>query len=175
MKAVCSVIWEFFIGDKRRRAGASSGAQLAYKLEAFRHNKSIRSLLDQEFQQPGDRSADDIVEETIEFLRTWCTFAFPRYLLALDRIQRSVFTKLGRKPGSYAGFASQIENWFVDPAIMALDEYGVPVQVGQRIQGVLDPQGDLDTALKRLHTLDLRPLPLSAFERELLKDAQDHL
>ena len=43
-----------------------------------------------------------------------------------------------------------------NPAIMALDEYGVPVQVGQRIQGVLDPQGDLDTALKRLHTLDLQ-------------------
>lgn len=83
MKAVCHLIWQFFIGDNRRRAGASSGAQLAYKLEAFRHTQSIRSLLDQEFQQPGDRSADDIVEETIEFLRTWCTFAFPRYLLAL--------------------------------------------------------------------------------------------
>jgi hypothetical protein len=30
----------------------------------------IRSLLDQEFQNLGERSADDIVEGTIEFLRT---------------------------------------------------------------------------------------------------------
>ena len=35
MKAVRGLIWQFFIGDNRRRAGASSGAQLAYKLEAF--------------------------------------------------------------------------------------------------------------------------------------------
>jgi hypothetical protein len=175
MKTICQLIWQFFIGDKRRRAGASSGLQLAYKLEAFRHNQSIRSLLDQEFQNPGERSADDIVEETIEFLRSWCSFAFPRYLLALDRIQRSVFTKLGRKPGNYAGFASQIENWFLDPAIMALDEYGIPVQVGQRLQQVLKPEGNLDTAIKQFQELNLDGLKLTPFERDLLNDAREHL
>jgi hypothetical protein len=175
MKAVCSLIWQFFVPDNRRRAGASSGAQLAYKMEAFRHNKTIKSLLDQEFQNPGERTADDIVEETIEFLRTWCTFAFPRYLLALDRIQRSVFTTLGRKPGNYALFAADIENWFLDPAIMALDEYGIPVQVGQRLQQVLKPEGNLDNAIKQFQALDLGKVPLSDFERDLLKDAQAHL
>jgi hypothetical protein len=175
MKTVCQLIWQFFIGDNRRRAGASSGLQLAYKLEAFRHNQSIRSLLNQEFQNPGERSADDIVEETIEFLRTWCSFAFPRYLLAVDRIQRSVFTKLGRKPGNYAGFASQIENWFLDPAIMALDEYGIPVQVGQRLQKVLKPEGNLDTAIKQFQELNLDGLQLTPFERDLLNDAREHL
>jgi hypothetical protein len=175
MKAVCGLIWQFFVPDNRRRAGASSGAQLAYKMEAFRHNQTIRSLLDQEFKNPGERSADDIVEETIEFLRTWCSFAFPRYLLALDRIQRSVFTKLGRQPGSYAMFASQIENSFLDPAIMALDEYGVPVQVGQRLQQVLKPEGNLDNAIKQFQALNLDGLQLSTFERALLDDAREHL
>lgn len=175
MKAVCGLIWQFFVPDNRRRAGASSGAQLAYKMEAFRHNQSIRSLLDQEFQNPGDRTADDIVEETIEFLRTWGSFAFPRYLLALDRIQRSVFMKLKLKPGNYAMFASQIENWFLDPAIMALDEYGVPVQVGQRLQQVMKPEGNLDAAIKQFQALNLDTLQLSTFERDLLKDAREHL
>jgi hypothetical protein len=175
MKTVCQLIWQFFIGDNRRRAGASSGLSLAYKLEAFRHNQSIRLLLDQEFRQPGERSADDIVEETIEFLRSWCSFAFPRYLLTLNRIQRSVFTKLGLKPGNYAGFASQIENWFLDPAIMALDGYGIPVQVGQRLQAVMNPEGNLDTALKQFQELNLDSLQLSPFERDLLKDARENL
>ena len=175
MKVVCGLIWQFFVPDNRRRAGASSGAQLAYKMEAFRHNQSIKSLLDQEFQNPGERSADDIVEETIEFLRTWCSFAFPRYLLALDRIQRSVFTKLKLKPGNYSTFSSQIENWFLDPAIMALDEYGVPVQVGQRLQQVMKPEGNLDTAIKQFQALNLDTLQLSTFERDLLKDAREHL
>jgi hypothetical protein len=41
----------------------------------------------------------------------------------------------------------------LDPAIMALDEYGIPVQVGQRLQ----------------------QLSVSVFERELLEDARAHL
>ena len=72
-------------------------------------------------------------------------------------------------------FASQIENWFVDPAIMALDEYGVPVQVGQRLQQVLKPEGNLDAAIKQFQALDLDTLQLTPFERDLLKDARDHL
>jgi hypothetical protein len=175
LKAVCQLIWEFFISDNRRRSGVSSGLQLAYKLEAFRHNQTIRSLLDQEFRSPDGRSPDDVVEDTMDFLRSWATFAFPRYLLAVDRIQRSVFTKLQRAPGSFGGFASQVENWFLDPAIMALDEYGIPVQVGRRLQPLLDPQGNLDLALARLKRLDLRHVPATPFERELLDDARLHL
>jgi hypothetical protein len=168
-------MWQFFVPDNRRRSGASSGAQLAYKMEAFRHNKTVRSLLDQEFKNPGERTADDIVEETIEFLRNWCTFAFPRFLLAIDRVQRSVFTKLGRRAGNYALFASEIENWFLDPAIMALDEYGIPVQVGQRLQTVLKPEGNLDRAIDQLRGLDVDKLQLSRFEQELFRDAREHL
>jgi hypothetical protein len=57
--------------------------------------------------------------------------------------------------GNYEYFAGQIENWFMDPAIMALDEYGIPIQVGEKIQGLLNPQGDLDVALARLRSLDI--------------------
>jgi len=76
--------------------------------------------------------------------------------------------------GNYEYFAGQIENWFMDPAIMALDEYGIPIQVGEKIQGLLNPQGDLDVALARLRSLDIETLDLSAFEKELARDAIAH-
>ena len=71
-------------------------------------------------QRPPDKTADDVVEEAIDFLRSWANFHFPRYLMAVDRIQRAVFIKAGRRPGNFSFFAAQVENWFIDPAIMAL-------------------------------------------------------
>jgi hypothetical protein len=82
---------------------------------------------------------------------------------------------MNRAAGNYEYFAGQIENWFLDPAIMALDEYGISIQVGQKLQPLLNPQGDLDTAISRLRTLDLAPLQLSRFERSLVEDAIAHL
>jgi hypothetical protein len=80
--------------------------------------------------EQGDRSSDEVVEEVIDFLRNWANFTFPRYLMAVDHIQRSVFTKVGPPTNGDCGFfASQVENWFVDSAIMALDEHGIPNQV----------------------------------------------
>jgi hypothetical protein len=54
---------------------------------------------------------------------------------------------------------------------MALDEYGVPIQVGEKLQSLLQPEGNLDTAIARLRTLKVEELALSAFEKELLRDA----
>jgi hypothetical protein len=48
------------------------------------------------------------------------------------------------------------------------------VQVGQRLQQVMKPDGNLDTAIKQFQALNLDSLDLSAFERDLLKDAREH-
>jgi len=123
----------------------------------------------------GEDDPNDAVENTIEFLRYWANFNFPKYLLAVDRVQRSVFKKMGRASGNYEYFGGQIENWFLDPAIMALDEYGIPIQVGEKIQTLLDPRGSLDIALARLRTINFDAIALSPFERELVTDAIAHL
>jgi len=86
-----------------------------------------------------------------------------------------VLTKLHRPAGNYAHFAGVVENWFLDPAIMSLDEYGIPIQVGERLQGILRPEGNLDVALERLRAVNIEALPLSAFEKELVRDAIRHM
>ncbi len=172
--AACALIWQYLAND-RGRSGVHSAKQLAFKIERFRQNRSVAALLRIELNQEDDRTPDIAIEETIEFLRNWANFSFPRYLQALDRIQNSVFTKLGKKPGNYSVFSGQIENWFLDPAVMALDEYGVPVQLGEQLQRVLNPEGDLDVALDKLRHLDVKQLRLTDFERTLLNDAIAHL
>jgi hypothetical protein len=77
--------------------------------------------------------------------------------------------------GDYTFYASKIENFFLDPAIVALDEYGIPIQLGRKLESYLSPDGNLDLALQNLATLDASSLDLSSFEHELLINAQNSL
>jgi rhodanese-related sulfurtransferase len=174
--AVCEIIWRFFVPTNQRRASVSSGRQLAFRIDNFRRQGSVRALIRDAISKAGEETnADDTVEDTIEFLRYWANVNFPKWLTCVDRVQNHVFTSLRRRPGNYAFYAGYIENWMLDPAIMALDEYGVPVQVGQKLQSRLQPGGDLDQVLDRLKRLKVSELGLSEFEARLLADAQSHL
>lgn len=174
--AVCELIWKFFVASNQRRATVNSGKHLAFKIDNFRKRGSVRALIRDALNKAAeDKSPDDTVEDTIEFLRYWANVNFPRWLTCVDRIQSHVFRSLRLQPGNYTFYAGYIENWMLDPAIMALDEYGVPVQVGQKLQSRLRPDGDLDRAIARLKSLRVSELGLSDFEAALLADAQSHL
>lgn len=136
--AVCELIWKFFVASNQRRASVSSGRQLAFRIDNFRRQGSVKALIRDAIGKAGEgASPDDTVEDTIEFLRYWANVNFPRWLSCVDRVQDHVFRSLRHQPGSYSFYAGYIENWMLDPAIMALDEYGVPVQVGQKLQSRL--------------------------------------
>lgn len=144
------------------RSDVGSGAQLAYKIDQFRRSKGPSAYLRSELARRKDASPDDVVEDTLDFLRSWAaSFAFPRYLLTIDRIQKAVFSKVRRPAGDYSFFAGQVENWFLNPALMALDEYGIPIQVSHKLQHLLLPQGEgnLDAVLDRLRRLNVDVLP----------------
>jgi hypothetical protein len=120
---------------------------------------------------------DQFVMRTMDFLRLWANFHFPRLLRAIDRIQRDVFARLAsaRTPGNYEYFAAQLENYFFDPALVALDEYGIPLEIARQIEFDLQPDGDLDAVLDRLRRLDVSTLRLTAFERTMVRHTQDSL
>jgi hypothetical protein len=119
---------------------------------------------------PGDPS--DRVENALEFLRNWASFNFPRALTALERIQAEVFGRLGMSAGSYIPFAVRIENLMLPPALAALDEYGLPIQLVTRLQPLLPAGADLDGVLAALRAFDTGRPGLSPFERSLLEEVQ---
>lgn len=95
--------------------------------------------------------------------------------MALSRIQEAVFRDLDLPPGDYSAFATQIENYFLPPGIAAIDEYGIPLQVGQKLVGTLANPADLDATLRSLRSLDLREVDLDPFERDVVADALRYL
>lgn len=176
LRFACKLIWEHLRPTQQGRAGVNTADQLAFKVNRFRSNPEIAALI--RLELAGDRrpSPDEAVESVLEFIRQWASFDFPRLLLALHRIQQSVLTSLGVRPGDYTVFAAMVESLFMPAPLAALDEYGIPLQTARKLARVLPPQDDLDAVLQRLKEIDPGSLPeLHPFERELIADAQRYL
>lgn len=174
LEVVCDLIWSFLVQATRSRGGVYSARQLAFKVWQLRRVPSSAERVRQELR-PGKYAAktpDEAVERVLEFERTWAGFELPRYMMALSRIQRAVFEPQGLPFGDYSTFTSQVECFFNSPVIAALDEYGIPIQVGVKISDELGEIDNLDAALAKLKDLRIDELELDSFEKELLADAR---
>ena len=174
LKLVCELIWRHF--KPRGGYGAVSAHQLAFRVGLLRKHGTVKALIDAELAQGKDKSPDDAVEVVLGFCRNWASFRFPAMLHAVDTIQRVVFKGAGKAPGDYAWFAQRVEHLFQNPILMALDEYGLPVQLGKKLSASLQTDaGDLDVALAQLALIPIGELGLSRFEREMLLNVQTEL
>lgn len=174
LEVVCDLIWTFLVQAARSRGGVFSARQLTFKVWQLFRVPSSAERVRQELR-PGKYTAktpDEAVERVLEFERTWASFELPRYMMALSRIQRAVFEPHGLPFGDYSAFTSQVECFFNSPVIAALDEYGIPIQVGVKIGNALGEIDNLDATLARLKDLNIDELELDDFEKELLADAR---
>jgi hypothetical protein len=188
------LIWDYLVPEGRRPRGAVTGEQLAFLVNRFVTHRDAKAIIALELENQAVRrraedpawtggdalDPDKAVEDTLDFLRNWASYHFPRFLMALSRIQQVVYAELGLPAGDYSVFAAQIENYFLPAGIAALDEYGIPLQVGRKLIPLLGDAADLDAALAGLRRL--RPAQLSretlgrtAFERSLVEDTLRHL
>jgi hypothetical protein len=169
LKEVCVLAWTHLL-NRRGQAGVFSGAQLALKISKLRDTPDIRRRILEELV-PGQYAAetvDEAVERVLEFERTWASFELPRILRAFSDIRRHVVG--GR--GDYSFFAGRLENLFRPPFQVALEEFGIPLQVSDKITGSLADLDSIDEALAAVKALRLDSLDLDQFEQELMKDCQ---
>jgi hypothetical protein len=171
---VCRLLWTY-LGKRALSSGYSTSfSQLARQINNFSIRASTKALIDEAVAQNPSADIDRLVTDVCGFVRNIAGYAFPVRLRALDRIQREVFAGVGRRPGAYASYVARVEGLFLDMPLVALDEYGLPPELAQKLRGQLRPDGDLDRVLGRL--LKLVPGPeLTPFERELVRYAQEGL
>lgn len=173
LKYSCELIWRFFVGKRRLGGGVVSGSQLALKLNRLAKAKSVKALIVRELADQDSPDADRAVEDVLDFIRTWAGFHFPRYLMALHRIQEAVYKEWIGGAGDYSAYAAAVENMFSTSGLVALDEYGVPLQIAEKMRPHFGEHETVDQALQQLRRIDVRRvLTLTEFERELVHDAQ---
>jgi hypothetical protein len=168
LRLVCELAWTHLI--KRGHAGVLSSKQLARNVWELNFKKDIRDRIQAELT-PGPYAApnaDEAIERILEFDRTWASFELPRLLRAFSDLRKHV---LGGS-GDYSFFASQIENLFREPFQVTLEEFGLPLQITDKIARFLHGTRSIDEALARIRSLEPTQLGLNAFEVELLKDSQ---
>lgn len=130
----------------------------------------IKEIISKEIDQR--KEPDEAVENTLSFIRQWAQFHFPRLAMAVCRIQNAVAERLGVAQADYSYFCGQVESLFTDSALVALDEYGLPLPLAEKLENMLNSKGSLDTALHNLSILNSEKLDLTAFEKRILEDVK---
>lgn len=176
LKFACELIWNYLRNSRQGQSGVFTASMLTYKLNKLRQTPNSYDRVQLELNDDrGADNPDDAVESVLQFERNWAGFKFPRYLMALSRIQAHVLTSLGQHPGDYSYYATQVECLFKNSVISSLDEYGIPYQTADRIKEIFGTEDNLDIALAALRGVDISSLRLHPFETELLVDAQHSL
>jgi hypothetical protein len=173
LEPASELLWNHF--GSARRWGVRSPSQLT-QLALMAQNHTLRELIANQvkFRRSRGETVDLAVLDVLTFYRSGLTFGFPKYLRVLDRIQRDVLARYGLPFGNFRQYAGAAEAAFQSPLLMALDEYGIPLELGRRLASHLlrgDPT--FDDVLARLRRID--PQQLQGFEAELLKETQRSL
>jgi hypothetical protein len=174
LEALCQLIWRHVNGSQLGSGSVRSARQLAYKINDLRRQPSVRTLIEGQLeyreQWEEGATADEAVQTVLDFLRLWAGFHFPRLVQAVHRIQSHVLEARGLHAGDLTTLAHQVEGLFLGQAILALEEYGLPIQVSGRIGIPREIRDDLDATLGWLRRLNPKGLDLEPFELELLAD-----
>ena len=168
MFAVFDLAWRHF--KVKGLAGVFSAKQLTFKVHQYRMQPSFTTQLRNALKGKAGDAADEALEGFLEFSRQWMGFKAPRLMSAVNRIQNEVLSGVRKRPGDYSFFCGQMESLFMSPVVTALEEYGVPLQLGEQIVPVLGNPQTLDEALAGLAKRRANDIPnLSGFERALVR------
>jgi hypothetical protein len=165
---VFDLAWRHF--KVRGATGVTTAKQLTFRINQYRSRPSYTEQLQETLRGKTGEEADEALEGFLEFVRQWVSFKAPRLMSAVNRIQQEVLQRHAHRTGDYAFFCGQLESLFMSPVIIALEEYGVPIQLGERIVPILGDPQTLDEALTALAKRRASDIPkLSEFERALIR------
>ena len=169
LHSVCSLIFDYLMGGKGRD-GIGNANHLYMKIKTLVQEKTVSALVASELAYNKNATPSEALETVLKFVRQWGEFHFPRYLMSLDKIQRSVFEGSGKRPGDYSVFASSVKRLFMPLGATVLEEYGLPFQVTLQIEKAKHLGDEVDEILENLREIDITSIGLEPFEVEMAAD-----
>ncbi len=167
-KAIFDLEWRHF--KVKPAGGVRSSSQLTLLISRYQKNPGYSAQIQAAIAGKTGEESDEALETFLDFARQWLGFKAPRLMSAVARIQAEVLTRRGIRPGNYAYFCSQLESLFMNPVVTALEEYGVPIQIGTRLVPKLGEPKSLDEALAGLARRRASEFTgLTAFEQALIR------
>lgn len=171
------IIWNQLGGAVSARQSSMRSAAMmtlwVWKLYGTRNvplfrKQMIKSQIDREVLP------DDAVENVLSFLRGWASFNYPKYLTALSEVANYVLTKRGLNGCNYVQFAASIEHLFQPNSFSALEEYGLPTEISEKLLAnkLFAKDDGLETVVDTLRNRELSRYADGIFERRVIEDFQ---
>lgn len=165
---VCGLMWNELEGRNLAKGAVRSSTQLAFLISKLAGRPTTRELIEGALKY-NDNDGDKATTSILGFLRYWAEFHYPNLLMCIQRIANDVFRKRNVPPFDFSQHALLVERLFRDVSTTALEEYGLPMQVAEKLSARIASNNDLDASLDRLAEIEVEELAISAAERRFLK------
>lgn len=179
LQGLCELIWSQVNGTRLGNNSIRSAKHLTYKIFNLSDRASIKEMILNQldyFKQNGiSESADDAVQSTLDFLRLWAGFHFPRLVQCIDGVQKHVLSVRELPTGDLTPYANAVESLFLGSSIIALEEYGLPTQISQKLSIPKELKEDLDETIIWLKNEEFDTSHLTYFESSLLESVIESL
>lgn len=172
-----NVIWEQMGGAASAKKSSMYSASMMtlwiWKLYASQNVPRFRKEMIKN-QIERKKTPDDAVENVLSFIRGWASFNYPKYLITLNELTNYVLFSKGLRACNYVPFASMIEHLFQPSSFSALEEYGLPNEISEKLlSGKLFNKDDgLDTVVGNLRDIELSGFADGVFEKGVIEDFQ---
>lgn len=169
LEKTCELIWNYLLIEPNKD-GIHSPRQLAFFISKYKSSNTLKEFIEIGLSNDGD-DIDKKINKASGIITRWFEFRMPKYLLALEKIQQSVFENNNRSFGSYKHYASMLESGFSDPKLSVLREFGIPTSLLKKIKDEItyredDTIEDIIEKIKRIKNADRR---ISKFEKRILE------
>lgn len=177
MNFVCRQIFDGLLGGIHKDKIFSS-SQLKKYLSFLQKSvkKGIDNYLKKWVNKKNSKDITKSIDEAFDFMRQWAEFNFPRYLLALNDIQKDVLKKRDITPGDYSAFATKVKRCFLPMSVTILEEYGLPAPITIKIDKNSHLGDEVDQILINLKNLKVDKLDyLKEVEKSILVEVIKNL
>jgi len=176
LKLVCMLIWDYLIASNKMICGVRSWEQLHFRINQYRKAGGIKDFIavnTKDCETPDE--INEAIELSFDIQRYWINFQFPRYLMSLGDIANDIFKRQDLEPCDYSYFANLVECYFIAPYVVPLDEYGLPIQISQKIGNVVQISSNIDEALTQLSGFVPSADNFSNIEKEFISEFQKYI
>lgn len=177
IKFSSSIIWDKLGGATSARHSSMLSASMMTKwIWDLYKTRSVSMFRQQMIRNQINRSTspDEAVENVLAFLRGWASFNYPKYLTALSRVADFVLKKRGLRGCNYIPFAASIEHLFQPSSFSALEEYGLPTEISEKLleNGLFNRSDDFELVVNSLRNQRLSRFGDGVFEKRVIEDFQ---
>ena len=158
LRAVLKVGIETLLLPRQRRG--MNVDRIIGTMNAVRETRGdLKALVDRQFgYRFPNEDLSDVVSNVLAFQRNVMGFTIPSLLKALQRIYNDVTEKSSAPRAGYDFYVSQVEHQFLDPHLLSLDEYGLPLPLAIKFSTFgMTRSDDLDEVLVSFAALARRP------------------